>query len=378
MVGKNVRKNNMYKCEIIADSLSPQNHRLTTFMVTYPRIIHAEMCRHRMFSRNTASSRAIPFAKMVKDVINNPFIPIAWQKDHKGMQGNEYFVEPYNTTLLTNDWLRARDNAVDRARMLNDQGLTKQLCNRLLEPFVWTTELITTSEEGLQNFFELRCPKYLQGFDFYNSKKDTIKASEDGRHNDGRLLSEFTDIEWLKINASQAEIHIQKIAEMMWDAYNDNVPKQLEAGQWHLPMGNDIDYYELGSISSSHYKNNPNEVVDVNKWALKVSTARCARLSYYTLGDDPKVDYEADIKLHDRLLESKHMSPMEHCARAMSDKEYYLFVKGEYPTIEEDNGDIVNRELYPQSYSEGKYPNLYGWCSNFRGFISFRYMLENK
>jgi len=71
----------MFQCKIIADSKSPQGERLTTFLVTYPRIIHAEMCRHRMFSRNTASSRAIPFKKMAKDVEENPFIPIAWQKE---------------------------------------------------------------------------------------------------------------------------------------------------------------------------------------------------------------------------------------------------------------------------------------------------------
>ena len=73
-----------YKCEILADSINEQGHRLTTFKVTYPRIIHAEMLRHRMLSRNVASSRAIPFEKMVKDVQEDPFIPIAWQKHQSG------------------------------------------------------------------------------------------------------------------------------------------------------------------------------------------------------------------------------------------------------------------------------------------------------
>ena len=49
----------MYKCEILADSLSPQGNRLTTFKITYPRIVHAELMTHRVFSRNAASSRAI-------------------------------------------------------------------------------------------------------------------------------------------------------------------------------------------------------------------------------------------------------------------------------------------------------------------------------
>ena len=165
-----------YKCEILADSLSPQGNRLTTFKVTYPRIIHAEMCRHRMLSRNTASSRAIPFEKMVKDVEEDPFTPLAWQKDHKGMQGTEYLTELKNIEYRNFLWLKARDNAIRIARDLSNDnaypngdydstieggGVTKQLCNRLLEPFVWTTELVSGTE--WENFFSLRCPKYTFG-----------------------------------------------------------------------------------------------------------------------------------------------------------------------------------------------------------------------
>ena len=70
----------MIKAEIVADSLSPQGDRLTSVLVTMPRIILSEMNTHRMLSKNTSSSRAIPFKKMVEAVQNNPFIPIAWQK----------------------------------------------------------------------------------------------------------------------------------------------------------------------------------------------------------------------------------------------------------------------------------------------------------
>ena len=157
-----------YKCEIIADSISPQGNRLITYKVTYPRIIHAEMCRHRMLSRNTASSRAIPFAKMVKDVEEHPFVPIAFQKPHSGMQGNEYYdhtlkEEPggLDYTNLPRRWLRTRDTAVSMAKELaesQNMPVTKQLCNRLLEPFLWHTEIITGTE--WENFFKLRCPLY--------------------------------------------------------------------------------------------------------------------------------------------------------------------------------------------------------------------------
>ena len=67
----------MIKSEIVADSLAPSGVRLTTFVLTYPRFIHAEFMTHRMFSRNASSSRAIPVRKSIEMVLNNPAIPSA-------------------------------------------------------------------------------------------------------------------------------------------------------------------------------------------------------------------------------------------------------------------------------------------------------------
>ena len=85
---------NKIEAKIVADSVNKQGNRITTFLLTYPRFIHSELMTHRMFSRNSASSRAIPFEKMVKMVEEDPFIPIAWQKHHSGMQGSEYAQYP--------------------------------------------------------------------------------------------------------------------------------------------------------------------------------------------------------------------------------------------------------------------------------------------
>ena len=71
----------MIKTEIVGHSLSPQGDELISVLCTFPRIILAEVNTHRMLSKNTSSSRAIPFHKMVKAVQENPFIPIAWQKE---------------------------------------------------------------------------------------------------------------------------------------------------------------------------------------------------------------------------------------------------------------------------------------------------------
>jgi len=225
----------MYKAEILADSINPQGDRITTMKITFPRIMLAEFNTHRMFSRNSASSRAIPFNKMVKMVEENPFIPIAWQKEHKGMQGTEYFTDNEMPNNIEPDWfktrwLEAKDSAVKQAIIFNKAGVTKQLCNRLLEPFMWHTVIVTAGKEGLDNFFELRCPQYsIITQKTLKSKKDLIKDLN------GIDVGLNTDLDWLKINKSQADIHIQAIAEIMWDEINSSTPKQLKAGEWHIP-----------------------------------------------------------------------------------------------------------------------------------------------
>lgn len=155
---------------VVADSTNPQNDRLTSVLVTMPRIILSEMNTHRMLSKNTSSSRAIPFNKMLEAIQTNPFIPIAWQKEHKGMQGSEYWTTDIDKLEL--EWLQARNKAIFQATTLNDAGVTKQLCNRLLEPFMWTTMLITGSREGWDNFHSLRNPIYEIDLDNLDKLKD--------------------------------------------------------------------------------------------------------------------------------------------------------------------------------------------------------------
>ena len=95
---------NKISATIVADSVNKQGDRLTSLLITFPRILLSEINTHRMLSKNTSSSRAIPFKKMVEAVQNNPFIPIAWQKEHKGMQGNEYFTDKVDLRALEQNW----------------------------------------------------------------------------------------------------------------------------------------------------------------------------------------------------------------------------------------------------------------------------------
>lgn len=365
---------------IVADSINIQGDRLTSLLITFPRIILAEVNTHRMLSKNTSSSRAIPFKKMVEAVQNDPFIPIAWQKEHKGMQGTEYFNpgSGENVHKLTEGWLQARDTAIQIAQGFNNSGVTKQLCNRLLEPFMWTTMLITGSREGWDNFFKLRCPQYEHTdwvaqdnhckVQYSKSKKDYVTIETGGHYHEHLKEKQFADYNWLQINRGQAEIHIMDLAEKIYDAMNESTPKPLSEGMWHVPFNQRIDYVKLGATATEYYKNNPNEEINVDKWAVKVSTAMAARTSYTVVGDEKEINYENMIGLHDKLInqDPPHSSTMEHCARAMNYEEYTTFIKGECTKAMLEEDHIIAPVLTE------------GWCRNFKGFIQYRHIIESE
>lgn len=368
---------NQISAKIVADSINKMGDRITTMEVVFPRFILAEFNTHRLFSRNSASSRAIPFKKMVEMVKNNPFIPIAWQKDHSGMQGTQYF-EGWRHKVLTLAWKAGAKTAVFSATKLHKLGLTKQLCNRLLEPFMYHKVLVTFTES--ENFFNLRCPQYKllekgekfsrtwwEVIEYYKNKGVSIPEGYN------KSLRDFTDLERLKVNKGQGEIHIMDLAEKMLDAMNESTPKKLKAGEWHIPYGEDFDDEEL--IKFMGYPNDTDRIFleeQLEEFKVKVAIARCARLSYQTLGDNPKIDYLADLKLFNDLKNSGHFSPFEHVAKSMSKVEYRNFIKGK---IIEDNWDMYDNGAVQLNCSvEHKQQ---GWCGNFKGFIQYRYLLES-
>jgi len=260
----------MIQAKIIADSINSKGKRITSFVVTMPRIVLAELNTHRVLSRNSASSRAIPFAKMLEMVKKTPFMPIQWMKDHSGMQGNEFFTEDSEIEAVKAAWLEARDNAVASAEKLSALGLSKQFVNRGLEAYMYHTVIITATE--FENYFALRAHE-------------------------------------------AAEIHIQKLAFLMLEEMNNSTPKLLQIGEWHIPFGENMDDNKISSMYIG-----PDGMKEQEEWLqrakVKVAVARCARVSYTVVGEEGKPDnYENDIKLHDRLLGMGHLSPFEHCAQ---------------------------------------------------------------
>lgn len=209
----------MITAKIIADSISPLNCRLTTFLLTYPRFTHSEFMTHRVFSRNAASSRARPISHLIREAEFEPAIPIFWGKNQKGMQAMEE-LEGIDRELTIESWNFARLDAIKHAKMLNHLGLHKQLVNRILEPYTHITVLCSATEYG--NFFNLRA------------------------HVD-------------------AQPEIQELAFQMLNAYETSVPNFLNVGEWHFPFA---DKFLTDDLC-------------VNK-KLEICTARAARLSYMT------------------------------------------------------------------------------------------------
>lgn len=368
----------MISAQIVAHSSCPKGHELISVLATFPRIILAEVNTHRMLSKNTASSRAIPFNKMVQSVEDNPFIPIAWQKEHTGMQGTDYHDEITSDKLKLN-WLAARDEAIECAKSINALGGTKQLANRLLEPFMWTTMLITGPKEdgGWDNFFNLRCPKYIlplaASVDMrFNSWKDVVKhAGEISSKNPDNIdriktiefVENFSILDRLKQNQGAAEIHMMQLAECIWNAINESNPVQLEAGDWHIPFKYNINNDTIRPFLFQNHETS----TEINEIKVKISTGMAARTSYTVIDKEQDINISNLIKLHDRLITQNppHSSPMEHCAKVMTHHEYITNHKGLICEIETSKGKNCVVDV--------KYA---GWCRNFRGFIPYRHIIE--
>lgn len=243
---------------IIADSIPPGGPpRLTTMQITIHRFVLAEFNTHRVFSRNSASSRAIPLETMLQRCGDNPAFPLALPAEQPGMSGGDHLEGKAledAMTLIQTVWENTIAEIDYYIQSHPDKAtrLHKSVVNRLLEPFMWHTIIVTSSE--WDNFFSQRC-------------------------------------------TPQAQPEIRATAELMRDALESSSPKHLGYGDWHLPfVGLNPDDGGLSTIDK-----------------LKVSAARCARVSYLT--HDGQRSVEADLKLFDETLAKYgHWSPLEHVA----------------------------------------------------------------
>jgi hypothetical protein len=193
--------------------------------------------------------------------------------------------------------------------------------------------------------------------------------------------SNWTDVQWLKLNKGQAEIHMMALAEAMWDAYNESTPKQLKAGEWHIPFINKIDRAEIGAIAEyDGIKLTSDGKISDSKfyeYAIKIATVMAARTSYTVVGEDQKpLSYERMIQIHDDMLAAnpKHLSPFEHCAKVMNDAERLQNLNGQVEVW-----NVGEKELTISTETQDpEASKVAAWCGNFKGFIQYRKMIPNE
>lgn len=255
--------------KVVADSIGPHGHRLTTMICTFPRFILAEVNTHRMLSRNSASSRAIPPEIMIERVKTDPFVPEVFRRRIKGMgQGDEILGD--DAIKSREAWLWAAEQAIVAAQALIDADVSKAHVNRILEPFLWHTALITATE--WDNFFALRQPM----------NDDPVPQNDHG-----------------------AQPEFQIIARMMRDAMRASEPDHLDYGDWHLPF---VDADERATCFNE-------EVVEYEHdyWPL-VSAGRCFVVSYDKLATITDEHHGKSFARAEGGRAVGHWSPLEHPA----------------------------------------------------------------
>jgi hypothetical protein len=250
--------NGNYMAKVLGDSLSPDGVRLTTLIARFPRFILAELNTHRVKSRNSASSRAIPTERLIEAVCDNPFVPETFNARVKGMGIGETLEDKLQNQCRA-EWLIARDKTVEQAKKLIDIGIDKSRANRLLEPFMWHTAIISATE--WDNMFGLRCP--------------------DGDRPDREFPAQW---------------EFQQISILMRQAMADSQPARLDYGEWHLPFIHPIEHDDI----------------EVKK---KVCSRQLARVSFDT--HTQQEDILVSVGKSGDLSASAHFSPFEHIARPL-------------------------------------------------------------
>lgn len=312
--------------KILCDSINEQGNRLTTLEIEYPRIILAEYNTHRMLSRNSSSSRAIPFKKMLESLNG---IPVRFGANQSGMQdqGGNHQEKVYGPDIEYRGnigcavyapeeaWEAAKKDAIFWASAFSDAGYHKQICNRLVEPF--------------------------------QMMKTVTSATE------------WDNFDWLR-NHEAADPSLHELARCMQEAKEKSEPRLLKAGEWHLPYVT-VSRRTDESMAQEFWLDNEDGVILTLEQAIKVSVARCAAVSFRN------EDYglEKCLQVYDRLVgdDRKHASALEHVATPI-DMQLHQGV-GKAAMFWEPGISHMDRE-----------GNL--WSGNFKGWVQYRKTVEGE
>ncbi|CAD2070460.1 putative thymidylate synthase [Escherichia phage Paula] len=317
---------NSISAKIIAHSQTSEGKDIVTFELEYPRIIHSELMTHRLFSRNAASSRAIPVKTLIEMVRQSPARPYRFGANQPGMQdkGTDHDALIDAGYTAKEWWDLAALSAARFAEEFALVGYHKQVANRLLEPFQRMKTVVTTTE--LENFL------------------------------------------WLRVDAD-ADPTIEALAKEIKKLYESSEPYLLFPGEWHTPYVNRDRDPETGMIRYFLGETFSNEKMLTEEEAKAISASCCAQVSYRKLNDTK----DKALDIYSRLLSGQkvHASPFEHQATPMKEMD----LSG----LKQQKGGI-NIPPFPTSWEEGithmdRKHRL--WSGNFCGWIQHRQLLTN-
>lgn len=180
---------NHLSVELLLDTLTPNNTRLTTFRLSIPKVLLAQFNTHRVFSRCASSSRAIPIRTNIANTNLEPVEPLTWRENRPGMvAGNE--LSEFKHDLATLIWRSHRWYSNLTAWLLSHCGVAKEWANRPLDTHSYAQVIVTSSEWG--NFINLRMH-----------------------------------------HAAQDYMHL--LADNIYTLLDNNIPTKAKYGDWHLP-----------------------------------------------------------------------------------------------------------------------------------------------
>lgn len=308
----------MISAKILAYSRDHRGRYIVSWELEYPRFIHGEFMTHRLFSRNAASSRAIPVKSMIEAVRLSPASPIHWGMNQPGMQAKEELTGEA-LAAVQQEWRMASICAMASARIMDHNGAHKQIVNRVLEPFQTMKTVMTAT--CLDNFF------------------------------------------WLR-NHEDAQPEIKELARLMWEALQGAEAVLLSPGDWHVPYYNDGVWKEQIKFHAQLSSGQPPATDKFGHSlanALAISASCCAQVSYRRLDDT----LEKAQMIFQRLVDSKpvHASPFEHQATPIMVPELYCHDCQSPPTWEKGVTHVDRNGNF--------------WSGNFIGFIQHRQLLDD-
>lgn len=291
------------------------NTPIYTFILEYPRAIHAQLLTHRVFSKNSSSSRAVPIKKAIQQIKDNPAKPI-WTSNQKGMQGP----------------------VIEDAPTLD---ILAKLWNGMFDTTVRFVELMANKpEDGGLNIHKQNAGRYLEPF-------QNIRVC--------LTSTEWENWDWLRVDVA-AQPEIEELAKLIKQARDEAEPMILTHLEWHVPF---VDRKRDSKGILRYYSGDQ----EINyKQALQISMSCAAQTSYRNLDDS----LEKAEDMYEKLFAGQkvHASPSEHQA--------YPIVKEYLEKPESTDPDEVWQEGITHM---DRHATL--WSGNFKDWVQHRQLIPN-